>query len=64
MQALTKTGLVDVETLEGTSKAMPDKEVLDDEEMVRMRLLAGARHLPRRRSCKNTIGMRGTHETD
>lgn len=42
MRTLTKTGFVDVETLEGISKATSDKEVLDDEEMVRMWLLASA----------------------
>lgn len=43
MRTLTKTSPVNVETLEGTSKATLDKEVLlDDEEMVRMCLLASA----------------------
>lgn len=42
MKVLTKTGLVDGETLEGTSKATPDKEVSDNGEMLRMQLPASA----------------------
>lgn len=63
MRTLTKTGLVIVETLEGTSKATPDKQVLDDEERVRMWPLASAMRTGSSGLCKSTSILTGTYKT-